>query len=140
MGGGQCDLCVAMPTRTQVQITAKGVVKKFEFDRCYWSHNKEHKDFATQEIVYKELGVNMLTNAMHGFNNCIFAYGQTGSGKSYSVLGGAGKEKGMLPRVVEGLFDHLQKQGKDATCKTMVAFLEIYNEQIHDLLTHQKKK
>ncbi|CAE7358717.1 kif1 [Symbiodinium natans] len=70
---------------------------------------------------------------MNGFNNCIFAYGQTG-GKSYSVLGGKGEERGLLPRVVEGLFDHFEKLPEGATYKTLVAFMEIYNEQIRDLL------
>ncbi|CAJ1330935.1 unnamed protein product [Effrenium voratum] len=55
-------------------------------------------------------------------------------GKSYSVLGGKGEERGLLPRVVEGLFDHFAKLPEGATYKTLVAFMEIYNEQIRDLL------
>merc|ERR1711974_234150 len=79
-----------------------------------------------------------------GFNNCIFAYGQTGSGKSFSVLGGTGEARGLLPRVVEGLFKHTQALPPGTTCKTIVAFLEIYNEHIRDLLeqrdpSHQDK-
>lgn len=136
--GGECKLCIDMPSETQVRILnfedPDDESRAFEFDRCYWSHSSDHQFFATQETLQSELGVTMLEHAMNGFNNCIFAYGQTGSGKSYSVLGGKGEERGLLPRVVEGLFDHFAKLPEGATYKTLVAFMEIYNEQIRDLL------
>ncbi|CAK9103276.1 unnamed protein product [Durusdinium trenchii] len=136
--GGECKLCIDMPSETQVRILnfddPDDDSRAFEFDRCYWSHSKDHPFFATQETLQTELGEIMLEHAMNGFNNCIFAYGQTGSGKSYSVLGGKDEERGLLPRVVEGLFDHFAKLPQGATYKTLVAFMEIYNEQIRDLL------
>lgn len=127
-----------MPSETQVRILdledPDDDSRAFEFDRCYWSHSSDHQFFATQQTLQSELGETMLEHAMNGFNNCIFAYGQTGSGKSYSVLGGKDEERGLLPRVVEGLFDHFAKLPEGATYKTLVAFMEIYNEQIRDLL------
>ncbi|OLP84760.1 Kinesin-related protein 1 [Symbiodinium microadriaticum] len=136
--GGECKLCVEMPTETSVRMWNPEEIEEdmrgFEFDRCYWSHSSDNPLYATQETLQKELGETMLEHAMNGFNNCIFAYGQTGSGKSYSVLGGKGEERGLLPRVVEGLFDHFEKLPEGATYKTLVAFMEIYNEQIRDLL------
>jgi len=133
--GGDVRLCIQMPTTTQVVMTREGDdPRSFDFDRCYWSHNKEHPLYADQQTLQEELGECMLEKALAGFNNCIFAYGQTGSGKSFSVLGGTGEARGLLPRVVEGLFRHLAAMPAGTTCKTIVAFLEIYNEQIRDLL------
>ncbi|KAI3450790.1 hypothetical protein Pfo_007455 [Paulownia fortunei] len=100
----------------------------------------------SQERLYKVAGVPMVENCMEGYNSCMFAYGQTGSGKTHTMLGdiegGARRHSvncGMTPRVFEYLFSRIQKD-KDArreeklkfTCKC--SFLEIYNEQILDLL------
>jgi kinesin family protein 16B len=42
--------------------------------------------------VYESLGVEVLENALQGYNACIFAYGQTGSGKTYTMMGVPGDE------------------------------------------------
>eukprot|EP00930_Biecheleria_cincta_P035247 TRINITY_DN24251_c0_g1_i1.p1 TRINITY_DN24251_c0_g1~~TRINITY_DN24251_c0_g1_i1.p1 ORF type:complete len:781 (-),score=210.65 TRINITY_DN24251_c0_g1_i1:31-2316(-) len=135
--GGQCKLCIEMPTETTVKMVHdedEEMNREFEFDRCYWSHSKDHHLYADQETLQNELGNTLIQHALDGFNNCIFAYGQTGSGKSYSVLGGTGEQRGLLPRVVEGLFGQFSTLEADSTYKTLVAFVEIYNEQIRDLL------
>ncbi|GFP97182.1 phragmoplast orienting kinesin 2 [Phtheirospermum japonicum] len=100
----------------------------------------------TQEMLFKVAGVSLVENCMEGYNSCMFAYGQTGSGKTHTMLGdiegGTRRHSvncGMTPRVFEYLFSRIQKD-KDArreeklkfTCKC--SFLEIYNEQILDLL------
>ena len=56
--------------------------------------------FADQEIVYQEIGMEMLEHAFEGYNTCIFAYGQTGAGKSYTMMGrnDAGQQ-GIIPNV-----------------------------------------
>ncbi|GER31692.1 kinesin [Striga asiatica] len=100
----------------------------------------------SQEMLFKVAGVSLVENCMEGYNSCMFAYGQTGSGKTHTMLGdiegGTRRHSvncGMTPRVFEYLFSRIQKD-KDArreeklkfTCKC--SFLEIYNEQILDLL------
>ncbi|XP_059625052.1 kinesin-like protein KIN-12E [Cornus florida] len=100
----------------------------------------------SQEMLFKVAGVPMVENCMGGYNSCMFAYGQTGSGKTHTMLGdiegGTRRHSvncGMTPRVFESLFSSIQKE-KEArreeklrfTCKC--SFLEIYNEQILDLL------
>ncbi|KAL3828638.1 hypothetical protein ACJIZ3_017440 [Penstemon smallii] len=100
----------------------------------------------SQEMLFKVAGVRLVENCMEGYNSCMFAYGQTGSGKTHTMLGdiegGARRHSvncGMTPRVFEYLFSRIQKD-KDArreeklkfTCRC--SFLEIYNEQIVDLL------
>ncbi|KAL8483435.1 hypothetical protein ACS0TY_026218 [Phlomoides rotata] len=100
----------------------------------------------SQEMLFKVSGVPMVENCMEGYNSCMFAYGQTGSGKTHTMLGdiegGTRRHSvncGMTPRVFEYLFSRIQKD-KDArreeklkfTCRC--SFIEIYNEQILDLL------
>eukprot|EP00929_Paragymnodinium_shiwhaense_P052085 TRINITY_DN26119_c1_g2_i1.p1 TRINITY_DN26119_c1_g2~~TRINITY_DN26119_c1_g2_i1.p1 ORF type:complete len:906 (-),score=299.53 TRINITY_DN26119_c1_g2_i1:86-2803(-) len=143
---GRHQLCVGMPSEQQVQLfklRPDGSMmpepeRTFDFDRVYWSHSKDHQHYATQETLMDEVGEAMLEGALAGFNNCIFAYGQTGSGKSFSVLGGEGENRGLLPRVVEGLFEQTGQLPEGTTAKTLVAFMEIYNEQVKDLLTSSK--
>ncbi|KAL9354028.1 hypothetical protein Peur_051998 [Populus x canadensis] len=100
----------------------------------------------SQEKMFKMAGLPMVDNCMGGYNSCMFAYGQTGSGKTHTMLGdiegGTRRHSvncGMTPRVFEYLFSRIQKEKevrKDEkikfTCKC--SFLEIYNEQILDLL------
>ncbi|XP_010263116.1 PREDICTED: kinesin-like protein KIN-12E [Nelumbo nucifera] len=100
----------------------------------------------SQEKLFKVAGVPMVENCMGGYNSCMFAYGQTGSGKTHTMLGDieGGTRRpsvncGMTPRVFEYLFSRIQKEKETRrdeklrfTCKC--SFLEIYNEQILDLL------
>ena len=59
----------------------------------------------SQAEVHETLGVPLLRHAWRGLNASIFAYGQTGSGKTYSMTGGDGESRGIIPRVCEGLWD-----------------------------------
>lgn len=130
------ETCVIkMPNKNEVLIDQGDSVKRFQFDRAYWSHQPSDPTFASQQTLMYELGNDILINAMQGFNNCLLAYGQTGSGKTHSVLGGEGESRGLLPRVLESLFEKLDiavDDGWSFSCKA--SYLEIYNENVHDLL------
>lgn len=127
-------LCVAAPSIQSMDITGGGKTTRFSFDRVYWSHTKEHPLFSTQATLYEEIGKSLLKHALTGYNTCIFAYGQTGSGKSYSVLGQDTEEgRGLLPRVVQGLFETFETMPAGTEHDCVVSFMEIYNEQIRDL-------
>ncbi|XP_010917897.1 kinesin-like protein KIN-12G [Elaeis guineensis] len=103
-------------------------------------------EYVSQEKLFKVAGVPMVENCVAGYNSCMFAYGQTGSGKTHTMLGdiegGTRRHSincGMTPRVFEHLFSRIQKEKESRrdeklrfTCKC--SFLEIYNEQILDLL------
>ena len=113
------------------------------------------KDFAfdsvftgNQESIYDACGRPMVHDAVHGYNTCLFAYGQTGSGKSYTLMGvpGAGlpahapqtpEDHGILPRFLADLCAYrqakLQKYPSMQITMTM-SVLEIYNEEVRDLL------
>lgn len=48
-------------------------VKAFTFDRSYWSADKADDHYADQELVYNDLGRELLDHAFDGYNCCIFA-------------------------------------------------------------------
>uniref|UniRef100_J3NEL5 Kinesin motor domain-containing protein n=1 Tax=Oryza brachyantha TaxID=4533 RepID=J3NEL5_ORYBR len=99
-----------------------------------------------QEVLFRVAGLPMVENCMSGYNSCIFAYGQTGSGKTYTMLGEISElevrpspDRGMTPRIFEFLFARIRAEEESRrdeklkyNCKC--SFLEIYNEQITDLL------
>ncbi|KAJ4955937.1 hypothetical protein NE237_012720 [Protea cynaroides] len=100
----------------------------------------------SQEKLFKVVGVPMVENCMSGYNSCMFAYGQTGSGKTYTMMGEIYEMDGKLneycgltPRIFEYLFMSIRAEEENRrdenlkySCKC--SFLEIYNEQITDLL------
>ncbi|KAK0607507.1 hypothetical protein LWI29_016003 [Acer saccharum] len=103
---------------------------------------------STQLDVFQLIGVPLVENCLAGFNSSVFAYGQTGSGKTYTMWGPANAlleenlssdQQGLTPRVLERLFSRInEEQIKHAEqqlkYQCRCSFLEIYNEQITDLL------
>lgn len=60
----------------------------------------EDSSFASQKLVYNDIGKEMLEHAFEGYNVCIFAYGQTGAGKSYTMMGKQEEgQEGIIPMV-----------------------------------------
>ncbi|XP_040602050.1 stAR-related lipid transfer protein 9 isoform X3 [Mesocricetus auratus] len=109
-------------------------VVAFGFDYCYWSVNPEDPQYASQEVVFQDLGTEVLSGAAKGYNICLFAYGQTGSGKTYTMLG-TPASVGLTPRICEGLFIREDDYASLPSSRSIkVSFLEIYNEQVRDLL------
>ncbi|KAK1295579.1 Kinesin-like protein KIN12B [Acorus calamus] len=99
----------------------------------------------SQEKLFEVAGLPMVENCMSGYNSCMFAYGQTGSGKTYTMMGEIqeineiSEGRGMTPRIFEYLFSRIREEEdsrKDEKLKynCKCSFLEIYNEQITDLL------
>nr|XP_054605769.1 uncharacterized protein kif16bb isoform X1 [Nothobranchius furzeri] len=112
--------------------------KIFSFDFSFDSTDSKSSTFASQEKIFQDLGSDVIKAAFEGFNVCLFAYGQTGSGKTYTMMGHK-VDKGLIPRICEGLFLELSNRSKTETVSfhTEVSYLEIYSERVHDLL---KKK
>ncbi|KAM4603848.1 kinesin-like protein KIF16B isoform 1-T1 [Polymixia lowei] len=109
--------------------------KTFTYDFSYDSSDCKSTKFVSQEKVFKDLGSDVLKAAFEGYNACIFAYGQTGSGKSYTMMGNPG-DAGLIPRICEGLFSRITGATRwdEASFRTEVSYLEIYNERVRDLL------
>ncbi|KAI7850116.1 hypothetical protein BDC45DRAFT_573253 [Circinella umbellata] len=113
--------------------------KAFTFDKSYWSGDKNDPNYADQEQVYSDLGVDLLNHAFDGYNCCIFAYGQTGAGKSYSMMG-YGEDYGITPRTCSELFERINNnQDPNVTYRVEVTYIEIYNEKVRDLLNPKNK-
>uniref|UniRef100_A0A8C9WES9 Kinesin-like protein KIF16B n=1 Tax=Scleropages formosus TaxID=113540 RepID=A0A8C9WES9_SCLFO len=116
-------------------------VKTFTYDFSYDSSDSRSSTFASQEKVFKDLGSDVLKAAFEGYNACIFAYGQTGSGKSYAMMGNPG-DAGLIPRICEGLFSRISDMSRcdEASFRTEVSYLEIYNERVRDLVRRKSNK
>ncbi|KAK4441131.1 Kinesin-like protein KIN-5D [Sesamum alatum] len=117
-------------------IANKQIDRTFLFDKVFGpsSQQKDLYDQAVCPIVFEVL---------EGYNCTIFAYGQTGTGKTYTMEGGARKKNGefpsdagVIPRAVRQIFDILEAQSAEYSMK--VTFLELYNEEITDLLAPEE--
>ena len=83
----------------------------------------------SQAEVHETLGVPLLRHAWRGLMASIFAYGQTGSGKTYSMTGGDGDERGIIPRVCEGLWDAADAHSSTHETTVEASYMEVYNEK-----------
>ena len=70
---------------------------------------------------------------LDGYNVCIFAYGQTGTGKTFTMEG-TERNRGVNYRTLEELFKIAAERKDTVTYNISVSVLEVYNEQIRDLL------
>ncbi|XP_035993560.1 kinesin-like protein KIF16B isoform X3 [Fundulus heteroclitus] len=109
--------------------------RTFTYDFSYDSMDSKSSSFVSQEKVFRDLGSDVLKAAFEGYNACVFAYGQTGSGKSYTMMGLPG-DAGLVPRFCESLFSRISDASRrdEASFRTEVSYLEIYNERVRDLL------
>uniref|UniRef100_A0A6P7GBU2 Kinesin-like protein Klp98A n=1 Tax=Diabrotica virgifera virgifera TaxID=50390 RepID=A0A6P7GBU2_DIAVI len=108
--------------------------KEFTFDYSYWSHDSNSDNFASQELVYNDLGKEVIDCAFEGYNACVFAYGQTGSGKTFTMMGSP-ENQGLIPRICKALFEKMSENSKRGTThRVQVSYLEIYQERVADLL------
>ncbi|XP_035239467.1 kinesin-like protein KIF1B isoform X6 [Anguilla anguilla] len=120
----------------------KEPAKSFSFDYSYWSHTSpEDPCFASQCLVYNDIGKEMLQHAFEGYNVCIFAYGQTGAGKSYTMMGRQEEgQEGIIPQLCEDLFEKINDNNQEELSYSVeVSYMEIYCERVRDLLNPKNK-
>ncbi|KAK6626563.1 hypothetical protein RUM44_009037 [Polyplax serrata] len=119
---------------------SNGAVSRPKFVKHEFSFDRVFNPGATQEHIFDELS-QLVQSALDGYNVCVFAYGQTGSGKTYTMEGGHEKQnRGMIPRTVDHIFKSLEELELIGWKYTVeVSFLEIYNENIRDLLQNDKE-
>uniref|UniRef100_A0A914M916 Kinesin-like protein n=1 Tax=Meloidogyne incognita TaxID=6306 RepID=A0A914M916_MELIC len=108
--------------------------KLFTFDSVYYLD-------ATAEQIYNDIVYPLVENVIEGYNGTVFAYGQTGSGKTYSMQGDpqVPVQRGIIPRAFEHIFESIATT-EHTKFLVHVSYLEIYNEEIRDLLGDNKKK
>ncbi|XP_024431745.2 kinesin-like protein KIF28P [Desmodus rotundus] len=150
--GSKCVVSMHSGTTTTIHDPKNpGHKKTFTFDLAYWSHSGfqvgkdgvftsagPSSEFAGQREVFRDLGRGILDSAWQGYNATLLAYGQTGSGKSYSMIG-FGANKGIIPGVCEELFQAIENRERNQEYQVTFSMLEIYNEQVRDLLSGSKK-
>ncbi|KAL0464505.1 UNVERIFIED_CONTAM: Kinesin-like protein KIN-1 [Sesamum latifolium] len=109
---------------------------KFHFDRVFFQGSQ-------QADIYEFLALPIVKGVVNGVNGAIITYGQTGAGKTYSMEGPGitecnEEQKGLLPRVVDGLFNSI-KLSDDTTRYTIkLSMVEIYLERVRDLFDLSK--
>uniref|UniRef100_A0A8C3IFX3 Kinesin family member 15 n=1 Tax=Chrysemys picta bellii TaxID=8478 RepID=A0A8C3IFX3_CHRPI len=137
LADGDQGLCLSVLSSNTLRLHSKPEPKIFTFDHV------ANMD-TTQEAVFSSVAKNIVESCMNGYNGTIFAYGQTGSGKTFTMMGPSDSDnfthnlRGVIPRSFEYLFFLIEREkekagtGKSFLCKC--SFIEIYNEQIFDLL------
>ncbi|AEE29712.2 P-loop containing nucleoside triphosphate hydrolases superfamily protein [Arabidopsis thaliana] len=123
--GDHGELVVLNPTKP-----GKDAHRKFRF-------NKVYSPASTQAEVFSDIKP-LIRSVLDGYNVCIFAYGQTGSGKTYTMTGpdGASEEEwGVNYRALNDLFRISQSRKSNIAYEVGVQMVEIYNEQVRDLLS-----
>ena len=109
------------------QTPSGQTTKSFDFTHTYGPD-------CDQDEIFKDTEP-LMTSVLDGFNVCIFAYGQSGTGKTHTMEGNE-EMPGLAPRAVARLFEVMQEREKTGYVKheCFMSMLELYNEQIRDLL------
>lgn len=102
--------------------------------------DKVFKPNATQEKVYNEAAKSIVSDVLAGYNGTIFAYGQTSSGKTHTMEGVIGdpSKQGIIPRIVNDIFNHIYAMEENLEFHIKVSYFEIYMDKIRDLLDVSK--
>ncbi|XP_029900940.1 kinesin-like protein KIF15 [Myripristis murdjan] len=134
---GDQALCLTVTSPNTIRLHSKPEPRTFTYDHV--------ADMDTsQDSVFSSVAKNIVESCMNGYNGTIFAYGQTGSGKTFTMLGPSDFDnftdelRGVIPRSFEYLFflinREVERSGNTKSFLCKCAFIEIYNEQIYDLL------
>ena len=119
-------LATTIPMPGLIRLTKDRRTLDFEYNSCLG-------DGSTQEEVFEEISPLVMSFA-DGHNACIFAYGQTGSGKTFTMQG-TRDCPGIAPRSLRLLFEQARRSAEAGSPRTIqVSMLEVYNEQVRDLL------
>lgn len=131
---GETKSCLDLhPDGENLEIDSKGKIQNFKFDKVF-------PPSAGQDAVFDEVS-EFVQSALDGYHVCLFSYGQTGSGKTHTMQGsGNSNMRGIIPRAVEQILSQVKSMQKQKWKFTMSAsFLEIYNEELKDLLVNMSE-
>lgn len=106
--------------------------------RLTYSFDNVYTAFSTQEEVFDQTMLPVFDDVLQGYESTVFAYGQTGTGKTYTVEGDLSNPDlhGVIPRSAFTIFDRL-KSSLYTSYKVTCSYLEIYNEELSDLLVDE---
>lgn len=111
-------------------VSSREATGAFTFDRVFPTTTPQHD-------VFDYSIRNTVDDVLAGYNGTVFAYGQTGSGKTYTMMGADISDddgKGIIPRIVEQIFDSIMRSDGSIEFMVKVSYMEIYMEKIRDLL------
>lgn len=101
---------------------------KFVFDAVF-------DETSTQLEVFEHTTKPILRSFLNGYNCTVLAYGATGAGKTHTMLGSAA-EPGVMYLTLLDLYKYMDEIKEEKVCSIAVSYLEVYNEQIRDLLVN----
>jgi kinesin family protein 3/17 len=107
--------------------------KPFTFDQVY--------DHTTQQkFLFETTAQPIIDCVLQGYNGTVFAYGQTGTGKSHTMEGNwePPELRGIIPRAFLHIFERIEDT-HDQNFLVRASYLEIYNEEVRDLLSKDPK-
>ena len=108
--------------------------KNFSFDAVFAAD-------VTQKHIYDTCAAGVVESVLGGYNGTIFAYGQTGAGKTHTMEGRPDPPhlRGIIPNSFQHIFDFVGNADKSQHYLVRASYLEIYNEEIRDLLSKDPK-
>ncbi|KAJ4836121.1 serine/threonine-protein kinase KIN2 [Turnera subulata] len=130
-GDGVCVRCIDHESFT---------FKDEKEEECTFGFDRVFYEGSEQDDVFQFVALPIVRDAVNGTNNgSIITYGQTGAGKTYSIEGPGILEcdeakKGLLPRVVDGLFECIRSADEAIKYTVKLSMVEIYMEKVRDLL------
>lgn len=125
--------------------TQRGIVQLYkgpeDTDPKSFGFNSAYPPDVTQQFIYDDCARPIVDAVLEGFNGTLFAYGQTGTGKTYTMEGivDSEKDKGIILHAFDHIFAHISSV-KDREFLVRASFLQIYMEDVFDLLGDPKKK
>ena len=128
--------CIEPVSNEQLILTHKNLRRSYTFNLVFGQES-------SQEDIFFNCSIDkLIDSALDGYSVTIFAYGQTGSGKTYTIMGRDdainekilknNKYSGIMPKSINYIWSTVSRRQQKFYIK--VSFLEIYNEQINDLL------
>lgn len=127
--------CVSVDGKNNTVAVTKNNVTAAEPPRVY-AYDAVFDSNTSQMDIYVQTASPIVEEVLKGYNGTIFAYGQTGTGKTYTMAGSntAPELRGIIPNSFAHIFSHIAKAKEDEKFLVCVTYLEIYNEEVRDLL------
>ncbi|KAL7734842.1 hypothetical protein ACLKA6_011122 [Drosophila palustris] len=135
---GSPEVVNVYPNRGVVEL--QNLVDANKEQRKVFTYDAAYDATASQTTLYHEVVFPLVSSVLDGFNGCIFAYGQTGTGKTFTMEGVRGNDDlmGIIPRTFEQIWLHINRT-ENFQFLVDVSYLEIYMEELRDLLKPNSK-
>ena len=137
--------CIYKKSPNKVILTNEKTDNKYEMEFDYVFDEKDN-----QELIFNTFGEKLMNDIFRGYNGTVMAYGQTGSGKTYTMFGGSmmkdgnfnkifDSEKGIVQRAINRIFEYRDQKKGVKQINIYVSFMQIYLNQITDLLNDENQ-